>query len=230
MVVYAASSAATNGDGSAQGSAASSGIKPDSNSANAPLTQADINLYLTVMRAAAERVHHPTAADLAAIQRAKTDEAAQNKAAAANKPVMAKINAAMQASQAAFQHGDPDAARAAQATVGKEMALVQTPTIDEHADDLAQAFRSGQVDELIVKERHINEDLYDGIVDRIEAAMPSPYAAFGDGGGGDVMTSEQRKAAAEYEAALARWRRELAPYRSEIEALEKVVRKPHYDH
>ncbi|MGH8128178.1 MAG: hypothetical protein ACRER1_05700 [Gammaproteobacteria bacterium] len=167
-------------------------------------------------------------ADVAALQRAKTDETAQNKAAAANKPVMAKINAAMQASQAAFQHGDPDAARAAQTSIGKDMALVQTPTIDEHADDLAQAFRSGQVDSLVVQERHIDSDRYDSIVSRVEDAVRSPYAAYGDGGGGVTMTAEQSRQAAAYEAALAGWRKDLAPYRGEIEALEKVVREPHY--
>jgi hypothetical protein len=195
---------------------------------NAPLRADDIALYLSVMRAAADRVRHPTAADRAAIQRTKADAAANSKLAAANQPIEAELSAAMQASQAAARRGDFDAARAAQTKAIQLGKQLRQPVLDEPAADIASAFQSGQADRLIVQERHIDSDRYDRIVSRVEDAVPNPYAAVGSGDGGDVMTAAQRQAEAKYEAALATWREQLASDRSEIAALEKVVREPHY--
>ncbi|MGH8539213.1 MAG: hypothetical protein ACRETW_01735 [Stenotrophobium sp.] len=223
-----ASTAAADVGAAPHGDVAASAAKPVARDPNAPLSADDITLYLTVMRAAAARVQHPPTADVAALQRARADTAAQQKSNAANQAAMAKVNAAMQASQAAFQRGDLDAARAATAGVGNISAQIKAPAVDEQADDFERAYQGGTLDSVIVQERHIDSDRYDSIVGCVEDAIPSPYTAVGSGGGDVTMTAEQRRQAVAYEAALAHWRQQLAPHRSEIQALEKIVREPHY--
>lgn len=76
-----------------------------------PLTQADVQLYLDVMRAAAERLRHPSAADLAA-------------------PKLAKAAAAK------MQQGHPE-----RVTTAEDQAIDLAGTLQGHADDLIVADR-----------------------------------------------------------------------------------------
>ena len=150
-----------------------------------PRSTADVQLYLTVMRAAAERVRHPTADDFAAQKRWQT--------------VIANA------------HGS----------------VVAPTDADLAADDRVLMLNSGQTDILIVRERHLDEDRYSRIVDDIEEALPTPGTAVPGCPRGDctdvspVPTAQDRL----YAAAVARNRELLAPYRTEINSLETVVRK-----
>jgi hypothetical protein len=148
-----------------------------------PLTTDDVQLYLDVMRAAAERLRHPPAADLAARELAKQAEAK-------------------------MQQGHPE-----QVTSAELEAIDTTGDLQGHAD------------RLVVAERHIDNQRYERIVDRVEDAVVPPQFDFtGDGDPGDghpyVPTAHDRAVAAAHDANV----KFLAPHRDEIRALQTVVR------
>lgn len=153
-----------------------------------PLSAADVQLYLTVMRAAAERVRHPTADDFAAQKRAQAWQTA-----------------------IANAHGS----------------VVAPTDADLAANDRVLMLNSGQTDILIVLERHLDEDRYSRIADDIEEALPTPGTAVLGCPRGDCTDASPVPAAQDrlYDAAVVRNRKLLAPYRTEINSLETVVRK-----
>jgi hypothetical protein len=210
---------------------------------SAPLSSDDIALYLSVMRAAAAIVQHPTVADLAERQRAKAQAAANAKALAAdqqqNGEARASADAAnqefMAAIQAAQKSGDYNAvAAAANAANAANGAVATSPVImppEQTPAQQAESMRvmemdSGMADNAIVDERHIDSDRWDCITRKVEDAVPDPDAPDADGGP-IVLTAQQRLDEAKYEARLAANRALLAQYIEEIRALEKIVRARH---
>lgn len=201
-----------------------------------PIAKADIDLYLDVMGAAAERVRHPPAGDLDAIRELK----AYNAKAAADTEAAAPAQARAQAEQqrlqgemtAAMQSGDVDKLKALAAQQVKETAARANSTHlaippDDTTWDLANDLLVGHADKVIVRERHLDADRWDRIVDVIEEAIPPATAAVGDCGDADCapkLTDEQLRREHEHEAGLARNRKILAPYTKQIHALDTIVR------
>ncbi len=157
-----------------------------------PLSKDDIALYLQVMHAAADRVQHPAAADIALLARYKT------------------LLAAADSSKAAMP-SPADSIAMADATMLKL-----------------------QMDMLIVRERHIDEQRYTGIASVIDDVVPNPtmYVAGGARGEGfpvdvpeqssaSIALSQKIKNAEAQDATI------LAPYRAEIQQLLSVVRNLH---
>lgn len=148
-----------------------------------PLTQADVQLYLGVMRAAAARLRHPSATDLAA-------------------PRLAK------AAELKMQQGHPE----------------QITNAEIEAIDLAGTLQ-GYADNLVVASRHIDAERYSHVVDRVEDAVVPPQFDFQADGDNDmgthyVPTAHDRAVEATRNANI----KLLAPHRSEILALQAVVR------
>lgn len=148
-----------------------------------PLTDADVKLYLEVMRAAADRLRHPPASDLAA-------------------PKLAE------AAEAKVQSGHPESV-----TAVESQAIELVGTLQGHADDL------------IVADRHIDAERYSHIVDRVEDAVVPPQFDINADGGEPlatpyVPTAHDRAVEATRNANI----KLLAPHRSEIRALQSVVR------
>lgn len=199
-----------------------------------PLTPADIDLYLVVMRAAAARVRHPSAQDLDALRQQQAYESQAEADSRADAPAMAAMDARQKAVQAALddamQSGDYSKVRALAAeqvkATGKAAASLELATPPDDATTArATHLRDGQADLQIVDERHLDADRYQRIVDVIEEALPPPGAFFGDCGGcqgkPDAAELQREKAHA---AGLARNRETLAPNAAEIRALQAVVR------
>lgn len=209
----------------------------------APLSADDIDLYLSVMRAATAVVQHPTAADLAERQRVKAEGVANAKAAAAdqqqNGAARASADAANQkfiaAMQAAQKSGDYSAvAAAANAAASANGAIAATQVSmppEQNAAQQAESMRvmemdSGMADAVIVDERHIDSDRWDCISRKVEDAVPGPDDFIADGDP-MVLTAQQRLDEARYEAQVAANKALLARYVAEIHALEKIVRARH---
>lgn len=210
---------------------------PCVDSQRAPITKADIDLYLDVMGAAAARVQQPTANDLDAIRRQKDSQAQLTAEAAANAPAQARAEAQMQqlqtAMNTAMQHGDMDKLKALAAQQIK-LAKAQSPVppdtrlLDDATSSLASNLTGGHADEVIVHERHLDADHWDRLVSVIEEIFPPPDAFMadcGDVGCAPKLTAEQLRCEHEYEANVARNREILAAYEKQIRALEAVVRK-----
>lgn len=197
-----------------------------------PLTSADIQLYLAVMRDAAALIQHPTAADIAARKRAQDLETSSQQQQAIMEDADRKSRAAMQAAMAAAQRGDLDAAKAAQTTAQKALnnvsANIKMPTPAEQVADMrVMQLDDGSADEYVAEQRHINSQRWDAIVDAVETAIPDPDAAHGDGDPLDhpyVPSDHERKVA----AVTAINRKTLAPDRSEIFKLMAAVRHPQH--
>ncbi|MDN5925335.1 MAG: hypothetical protein L0H70_10115 [Xanthomonadales bacterium] len=194
------------------------------------LTQAQIDQYLTVMRAAAELVQHPSAADSAARQRRQDTESAAQQSQPARQAADEKIRVAMQTAMAAAQRGDMVAAKAAQQVAIDAMpsmaAKVSVPTDAEYAANMrVMQIDSGSADALVAEQRHIDSNHWDALVDAVETAVPDPQAAYGSGDPLDhpyVPSEHERKVAAVTEVN----RQTLVPYRDEIHKLEGIVRHP----
>lgn len=202
----------------------------------APLGKADIELYLEVMRAAADRVQHPTAADLEAIRQQQAFESNADAVASANAPAEATAEAQQQRLQAeveaAMKAGELDKARALvmqQAKLAQNTAhapaAVQMPDADsfQRATDLTH----GHADRVIVRERKLDEDHWDNLVDLIEEIFPPPNAVIGDCDAdcAPQLTPEQQLRERQHEAVLPRDRALLAPYAEQIRKLVAIVRK-----
>lgn len=194
-----------------------------------PLSPDDIQLYLRVMRAAAERVRHPTAADRAALQHKRqwntSTDASVPKLEAAAEASQANNMATMQKIMAAVNKGDYTSAQAAAATANAHQ-TVPPPTIAEPPADIQLAWSlDGHADDIIVAAQHIDTDRYARIVDVIEYIVVPPQDDFIADGGGTIGTpcipTAQSRA---IDAAEARQRTLLQPYRDQIRALEAVVR------
>lgn len=201
-----------------------------------PLTQADIKQYLDVMGAAAARVQHPTAADLAAIRDWKAYNAKATATAAANAPAQASMEAAQKKlqdeMQAAMQSGDMSKLKALSAqmaqqtqTVSQSIQVVTPP--DQAISDTAMAFTDGTVDEVIVSERHLDQDHWDRLVSVIEEIDVPPGTGIASCGSPDCapqLTPEQVQWMHAHDAAVAVNRKILAPYTAQIRAVQVVVR------
>lgn len=210
-----------------------------------PLTADDIQLYLSVMRAAAERVQHPSPEDLAALQQFKSHEAAEKAAAKANASNQAaqeaidakfqpKLEAAMKAAESG---GNGSALMAVVAEQNKEKSaypLREVPPLDDAVLDRAQNFTSGNADLQIVSERHLDQARYSHVSDEIQAIIdPFPQGPSVDGhcdGCGPTTAAEwaryhkQQAYAKKVDAMMARNRKALAPYAAEIGSLQLTVR------
>jgi hypothetical protein len=197
-----------------------------------PLSDADIQLYLSVMREAASLVQHPGAADIAARKRAQADEAAAQQQQPAMEDADRRARAAMQAAMAAAQRGDVDAARAAQQSASKVLDAARArmtssaPTPAEYAENMrVMQIDDGTADALVAEQRHIDSGRWDAIVNAVETAVPDPQAAYGSGDPLDhpyAPSDHDRKVAAVTDIN----RNALAPYRSEILKLVGIVRHP----
>ena len=202
-----------------------------------PIAKADIELYLDVMGAAAARVQHPTAGDVAALHAMQDFNAKAEADSAANAPAEARAQAAQQQlaakMNAAMQSGDMDKlkALAAQQTTliqDQQKALHITGPMDDTSFELAGSLSLGHADDVIVRERHLDPDHWDRVVDVIEEVFPPPDAAVGDCGDANCapeLTAEQLLREHEHEAGVARNHKVLASYEQQIRALETVVRE-----
>lgn len=212
----------------------------------APLTADDIQLYLSVMRAAAARVQHPSPDDLAALQQFKSHEAAENaatKANAANQAAQDAIDAKFQpkleaAMKAAESSGSGSALMAVVAEQNKEKSaypLREVPALDDAVFDRAQNFTSGHADLQIVSERHLDQTRYGHVSDEIQAIIdPFPQGPGTDGrcddcgpttAAGWARYHKQQAYAKKVGAMMAHNRKTLAPYAAEIGSLQLAVRK-----
>lgn len=200
-----------------------------------PIAKADIDLYLDVMQAAAARVQHPPAGDIAAIREWKAYLAKATATSEANAPAQARMEAEQKQLQAqmnaAMQSGDMDKLKALAAqqvqqgqALSQSMQTVTPP--DDATSQLAMNLGSGRADEVIVHERHLDADRWDRLVDVIEEIFPPPTAINGDCGGNCTpqLTADQLRREHEHAAGVARNRRILAPYAKQIRALETSVR------
>lgn len=205
---------------------------------SAPLSASDIALYLSVMRAAAALVQHPTAADIAARQGATAQASADGNAFAAdqhqNGDARASADAANQAlaaaMQAAQQSGDysavPAAAKAAK-DANAALAEVPSETPAQQAEGMrVMELDSGMADQAIIAERSVDSERWDCITRKVEDAVPGPDAVYGDGDP-MVLTARQRRDEATYAAEVAANKALLAQHLAEIRSLEKIVRARH---
>lgn len=235
---------ATSPDSKSESAQAGTDAAPQVDESLMPLSPDDIQLYLTVMRAAAERVRHPTPEDLAAIQQVKTHDAAEaaaTKANATNQAARDAIDARFQpqldaAMKAAASSGNGSVLLAAVAEQNKEKSaypLQQVPSLDSDVQLHAFVLGQGEADSEIVTERHLDETRYGHVKDVIENIIdPNPAGPSIDGRcdgcGNGISAAEwaKRKAQAKKISAMkARNSQALAPYAAEIRSLQQVVRK-----
>lgn len=202
-----------------------------------PLSRADIDLYLGVMRAAAARVQHPPVGDLDAIRELKAYNARVAATAEANAPAQARFEARQKKLQddmtAAMQSGDMDKVKALAAeqmkqgqALGQLQSAEQVTPLDDETTTLAMNLSDGQADEVIVRERHLDADRWDRLVSVIEEIYPPPGTALADCGGdcAPQLTPEQVRQQHEHDAGVVRNRKILAPYAQQIHSLEAIVR------
>ena len=196
-----------------------------------PLSSNDVQTYLSVMRAAAERVQHPTAADLAAQQRAKAQAATAESFSAQAQKASVAAETAQKAMMDAAQRGDFAKAKAlaAQALPPPPIpASVSESPAEQAADMDWMSISGGSADEVIAEQRHIDTAHWSDIERAVEDAVPSPNTAYGEGDGGYTPTAQERKAEAESEALIAQNKKTLAPHVAEIHSLEITVRATHH--
>lgn len=200
-----------------------------------PLTGDDIEFYLDVMRAAAERVRHPTAQDLEALRQQQAFADNANSAAQSNATQEAAAEAAAVKAQAAIaaamKSGDEAQIRAASAQMQAQLqsaaaAIKPVAMPDPATMNLALNLGNGQADRQIVAERHLDAQRYERVASAIEEIIVPPGTAVGDCDdcAGD-LSAEQRQREKTHQAALARNRKTLEPHRAEIQSLQDVVRK-----
>ncbi|MGA7297695.1 MAG: hypothetical protein WBW92_09320 [Rhodanobacteraceae bacterium] len=196
-----------------------------------PLTHADIQLYLSVMHAAAQLVQHPSAADIAALKRAREDEVAVEQHQPAMDTANRKARAAMQAAMNAANSGDIDGARAAQqsalTTLNNASANITAPSPAEYAENMrVMQIDDGNADAYVAEQQHIDSEHWDNLVNAVETAIPDPNGVHGSGDPLDhpyVPSAHDRKVA----AVTAMNRKTLAPWHDEILTLLACVRHPH---
>jgi hypothetical protein len=203
----------------------------------APIAKADIDLYLDVMQAAAERVRHPPAGDLDAIRALKAYNARAAADTEAAAPAQARAEAEQQRLQdemtAAMQSGDMArlkalAAQQVSETAARQNAIHLATPPDDATYALASDLIDGHADKVIVRERHLDADHWDRIVDVIEEAVPPLDTPVGDCGDADCapkLTDEQLRREHEHEIGVARNRKILAPYEKQVHLLEAGVRE-----
>ncbi|GEM_PF-4110355 len=227
------------GDASASSANAvgDSGSSPAGDPQLTPLSKDDIEFYLDVMRAAAERVQHPTAHDLDALRRqqafASNAEAAAQSNAAQEASVEAALAKAQAAMTAAMQSGDEAKIQAAAA---QQQQALQTATgaiqavamPDSTTMNLALNLSNGQADRQIVEERHLDSKRYErvaSVIDEILVPPGTPMADCGGSGCGDAPDAAELQREQAHAAGVARNRKLLLPYVNEIRPLQAVVRK-----
>jgi hypothetical protein len=147
-----------------------------------PLTREDVELYLKVMRAAAERVENPLASDQAALDGAK------------------------------------------RILAGRAWGRVPTPE-DVKTLELATLVAL-YMDQIVAEEMKLDGRTYRGIVEAVEAVMPSPALAVASGASAPASGTPRTPIEARLNAVNAVNLKFLMPYREEIQKLIAVVRNP----
>lgn len=225
-----------------QSSTAPAQITPESDTCNdqafksdtALLSPADVKFYLTVMRAAAQRVSNPTPEDLAAIQKSNALDAAMSAAAKANEPRQTAISAVYAkydgSLRDAMNRQDFAAIKSIQAQQNKELAAIgplqDVPSLDAAAQQRAD-YLHGDVDKMIVHDRHLDACRYKHVSWLMDHQTESSFGVATCPAGqtcafvraGDAERFRKQKMADEQNAKL------IAPWRAEIISLQTFVKQ-----
>ena len=168
----------------------------------APLAKSDVDLYVSVMKQAADHVSHATGADKDAIAYMRKYH---GNPPAAQPPNFDMSNASDPKQAAAMMKAMQEYSKKAELT----------------SAILARATTLSQYDEEVAKQRHVQAH-YDDVKAIIVSLVGTGAAAASCGGSdcGGPMTKAQIEAGKKWDAARAMDKKTLAPYAAQIEALQ----------